>query len=477
MSSILERRVARRQESFPLLPYLVATPSPNSVNNSILIVGGGVAGLSAAVHLSRAGCSVTLIERRQHLGGRTYSFQDETTGDTVDNGQHLLMGCYAETLRYLDLIGSRRLARLQRSLHIDFADVATGRKAALHAAPLPAPLHMFAGLLQLPTLTRRDKLRLLTIGLELLWSSPRKEYALQHMTVEHWLRELGQSESARRYLWDVIAIGSLNDAPDRVSALPFFRVLRTAFFGKRSNASLLIPTVGLSELLIHPARDFIESHNGRTIMGTAVSQVVLREGRTAGVRTGSNELPASHVILAVPQHAVGAMLPDAAFARSAAQLTSSPIITVNLWFDRTVMEEDLIALLNGRMQWAFNRSRMLGSTKEGQYVACVLSGAGDFVMLEKDELVEMALKDLRAIFPAVGNSHVRHSLVVKEMRATFAAVPGSEQLRPNTSTSVPGLFIAGDWTNTGFPATIEGAILSGRMAAESVLADVNIGGN
>ena len=442
------------------------------MNLPVIIVGGGVAGLSAAVHLAHAGRSVTLFDRRQHLGGRTYSFRDETTGDTVDNGQHLLMGCYADTLRYLDLIGSRPLARLQRSLHIDFADVLTGRKTALHAAPLPAPFHVFGGLLRLPTLTTRDKVRLLTMGLELLWSAPWKEYALQHMTVEHWLRELGQSESARRHLWDVIVIGSLNDAPDRVSALLFFRVLRKAFFGRRSNASLLIPTVGLSELLVNPARAFIENHRGQAITGTAIAQVVIRDGRAAGVRTAAHELPASHVILAVPHHTVGTLLPDSAFARSAAQLASSPIITVNLWFDRSVMEEEFVALLNGRMQWAFNRSRMLGSSKEGQFVACVLSGAGDLVMLEKDELVGMALKDLGAVFPAVAGAQVRHSLVVKEMRATFAPVPGSEKFRPGTTTDIPGLFLAGDWTNTGFPATIEGAVLSGRMAAETVLADL-----
>ncbi|MEK6649485.1 MAG: FAD-dependent oxidoreductase, partial [Bacteroidota bacterium] len=189
-------------------------------------------------------------------------------------------------------------------------------------------------------------------------------------------------------------------------------------------------------------------------------------------RTAAHELPASHVILAVPHHTVGTLLPDSAFARSAAQLASSPIITVNLWFDRSVMEEEFVALLNGRMQWAFNRSRMLGSSKEGQFVACVLSGAGDLVMLEKDELVGMALKDLGAVFPAVAGAQVRHLLVVKEMRATFAPVPGSEKFRPGTTTDIPGLFLAGDWTNTGFPATIEGAVLSGRMAAETVLADL-----
>jgi zeta-carotene desaturase len=163
------------------------------------------------------------------------------------------------------------------------------------------------------------------------------------------------------------------------------------------------------------------------------------------------------------------MFPDSALAHTAAQLESSPIITVNLWFDRGVMDREFVALLNGRMQWAFDRSRIFGSRAPGQYVACVLSGAADSVLLDKDELVEMALNDLGAVFPAVKGAHVRHSLVVKEMRATFSPVPGSEKLRPEPRTETPGLFLAGDWTNTGLPATIEGAILSGRRAAEAVL--------
>jgi squalene-associated FAD-dependent desaturase len=435
----------------------------------IVVVGGGLAGLSAAVHLTAAGRPVHLFDRRQHLGGRTYSWRDDVTGDTVDNGQHLLMGCYAETLRYLDLIGSRHLAKLQPSLRIDFADVASGRRSTLRAGWLPAPLHVFTGLLGLNTLSWRDKLRLLPLGIELLWSAPWKEYALQHMSVEYWLKELRQSETARRHLWDVIAIGSLNDHPSRVSALPFFHVLRTAFFGKRSNASLLVPKVGLSELLVHPAQKFIESRGGSVNTGSAVSGVVIKDGRSVGVRVGSREVPASSVILAVPHYAITALLQHSSSPLPASNFSSSPIITVNLWFDRQVMEPEFVALLNSRMQWAFNRSRIVGHTGDGQYIACVISGANEFVDEEKEALVQMAVDDLAAVFPDVRQTTIRHSLVVKEIRATFTPVPGSETWRPNAKTETPGLYLAGDWTNTGYPATIEGAVLSGRRAAEEIL--------
>lgn len=439
------------------------------MSDPIIIVGGGVAGLSAAVHLAAAGRAVHLIDRRQHLGGRTYSWRDDVTGDTVDNGQHLMMGCYAETLRYLDLIGSRHLARLQASLRIDFADVATGRRAALRAAWLPAPLHVFAGLLRLRTLSAGDKFRLVPLGVELLWSAPWKEFALQHMSVDYWLKELRQSENARRLLWDVIAIGSLNDHPDRVAALPFFRVLRTAFFGRRSNASLLIPTVGLSDLLVHPARKFIEARGGTVTTGTAISEILVRDGRAVGVLAGAQEWRADAVIAAVPHHALRQVCASIPAADAGAKLTSSPIITVNLWFDRDVIPDELVALLNGRMQWAFNRSRLVGHSGQGQCVACVISGADAFVDEEKATLVQMAVDDLAAVYPEVRSAVVVRSLVVKEIRATFTPAPGTENLRPETKTNIQGLFLAGDWTNTGYPATIEGAMLSGRRAAEAVM--------
>lgn len=380
-----------------------------------------------------------------------------------------MMGCYAETLRYLDLIGSRHLANLQPSLRIDFADVATGRHAALRAGWLPAPLHVFTGLLGLSTLSVADKLRLFPLGIELLWSAPWKEYALQHMSVEYWLKELRQSETARRHLWDVIAIGSLNDHPSRVSALLFFRVLRTAFFGKRSNASLLVPSVGLSELLVHPARKFIEAHGGSVTTGSAVSEVTIGDGRAVGVRVGPHEVAASSVILAVPHYSITPLLPHSFTPPAAGGFASSPIITVNLWFDRPVMEPELVALLNGRMQWAFNRSRIVGHAGEGQYIACVISGAAEYVDEEKEVLVRMAVDDLAAVFPAARSASIRHSLVVKEIKATFTPVPGSETWRPGPKTETSGLYLAGDWTNTGYPATIEGAVLSGRKAAEVVL--------
>ena len=433
-----------------------------------IIVGGGVAGLSAAVALTTRGKRVLLVERRQHLGGRTYSFRDDTTADIVDNGQHLMMGCYRQTLAYLRQIGSDGLVTLQPRLHIPFADVSNGQRSLLRSGFLPAPLHVLTGLLRLTSLPLKDRVALVRVGIELLWTAPWKEYALSEMTVDHWLTGLGQSEIARKHLWDVIAIGSLNDNPGVVAALPFFRVLRAAFFGKRSNASLLIPTAGLSEILVDPARRYIEGHGGDVVTGMAADAVSISGRTVKGVQLSSGEeVSAPAVIVAAPHYAAADILHDKDMTQPLSQLETAPIITVNLWFDREVMTEPMIALLNGRMQWVFNRSSMVGSASSGQYLSCIISGARYHVEREKSELIAQAIEDLTPVLPKIAEARLVHTLVIKEVRATFSPRPGTDALRPGTSTAYPGLFLAGDWTKTGLPATIEGAIVSGNNASEA----------
>ncbi len=473
----------------------------------VLVIGGGLSGLSAAVELVAREARVLLVEQRRHLGGRTYSFIDETTGDVVDNGQHLLMGCYHETRRYLKTIGSEHLAELQPALRIDFLHPERGR-TTLQASQLPSPLHVLTGLFQLKTMPVRDRLKLINVGMALLWSSPRKEDRLAAMTVDEWLMSLGQSETNRKYLWDIIAIGSLNDDPRKVSALPFFKVLEAAFMGTREDASLMIPRVGLSELLCDPAERLLKSCRSEVKLGSGLEEIMTDGVRVSGVRCSDGSLlTADAYISAVPWYALNALLhyrrasgvhlpavsssaglPQNTGANTThhpiqpfeaiTQFESSPIITINIWFDRPVMEMELAALLESRVQWVFNRSRMLrkqqadGSMQTAadnrQYLSMVISGAAEYVEMEKGQLVAIAAEDLARVLPAVRDARVVHSLVIKEKRATFSPVPGLEKLRPSARTPFENLFLAGDWTDTGLPSTIEGAVMSGRRAAEEI---------
>ncbi|MBI4428804.1 MAG: FAD-dependent oxidoreductase [Ignavibacteriales bacterium] len=437
------------------------------MSHDVIVVGAGLAGLSAAVDLSLRGHKVLVLEQRPKPGGRTYSFVDETTGDVVDNGQHLLMGCYYETRLYLREIGSDSLATLQPGLQIDFLHPEKGM-ASLACPPLPAPMHILAGLFQLRTLTFADRLKLLRVGVELQWTSTQKERRLERMTVEEWLVSLGQSDQNRKYLWDIIAIGTLNDKPDSVSALLFFRVLRTAFLGSRENSCLLIPRCGLSELLVDPAVRYIQSRGGAVKTGHGVTSLKTSGDRVVkAVCEEGSHFESRAFISAVPHYALPAIL-DGKASASAGRFQSSPIITINLWLDREILENEFLALLDSRIQWIFNKSRLFGKSKRtaGQYLALVMSGAEDFVGLDKNILVDIAMEDLGRAIPATNHAKVIHSLVVKEKRATFSPKPGTESLRPSATTNLVNLFLAGDWTNTGFPATIEGAVISGRKAAQ-----------
>lgn len=447
--------------------------------HDVIIIGGGLSGLSAAVELvapRRHGLKICLLEQKRFLGGRTYSFTDKATGDVVDNGQHLLMGCYHETRRFTKLILSDHLAVLQPNLHIQF--LRPGREAAALSCPsLPAPFHVLVGLLKLKSLTLSDRRKLLNVGMALLLQTRRPE-ELDSITVDEWLRQLGQSEENRKYLWDVIAVGSLNDDPAKVSALMFFRVLRTAFFGKKENASILIPKVGLSEYLIQPAERYLKSHGGEIELGVGVERIAIDGNRVASVEcSDGRRRSAGGFILAIPHYDFMKLIKDAdgwkgGEYKEIFRFQSSPIITINLWLDRIVFENEFAAVLDSNIQWIFNKTSILNTSQTDgrwkQYLSIVISGAERYIGLDKDEIVKIAMEDLCAILPMSQPTRVVHSIVIKEKRATFLPAPGLNHCRPGTTTPFQNLFLAGDWTDTGFPSTIEGAVLSGHKAANQV---------
>jgi squalene-associated FAD-dependent desaturase len=440
------------------------------VTYDVIILGGGLAGLSAAVELCARGYKILLLEQRPRLGGRTYSFVDETTGDIVDNGQHLLMGCYHETRSYLEQIGSGHLATLQPHLRIDFLRP-NKPAASLSCPPLPAPFHILGGLIGLSTVSLADRLKLLRVGLALQRTSAEKERRLDSLTVDEWLETLGQSAENRKYLWDVIAIGSLNDSPQSVSALLFFRVLRAAFLGKRENSSLLVPRAGLSELLVDPAARFIESHGGEIKLRSGATKLEKDGGRIKAVRCeDGSSYQADFFISAVPHTAVSGLLESESLSHIR-YFSSSPIITINLWLDREILDKDFTAVLDSRIQWIFNRTALLSrkSSHAHQYLSIVISAATDFIEKGGNHLVQIAVDDLRTILPEASRAHVVHSLIIKEKRATFTPKPGLESQRPSPRSEFENLFLAGDWTATGYPATIEGAVMSGKRAAGLVL--------
>jgi hydroxysqualene dehydroxylase len=453
-------------------------------NCTSIIIGGGLSGLSAAVELCAHGHKILLLDQHQYCGGRAYSFIDAATGDTVDNGQHLMMGCYYATKRFLRLIGTEHLTFLQPTLRIQYLHPTLASSSFL-CPRLRAPFHMLGGLLRFTTIPLKNRLEMLRVAKELLRTSPFKEQELDQMTVDEWLSELGQSPISKKFLWDVITIGALNNHPKKVSALMLFRVLRAAFLGKQEHSSFLLPRAGLSEVLVTPAVEFIRKNGGTILFGKEVSKFYVRDEKIISVLTqDGKEFHAPVVISAIPWFGIDRLLhnsverPELVLRTPSRELCdldrfkASPIISIQLWFDRMILEEEFAAMIDTRVQWVFNKSwvfqRQPGSGAANQHLSLVISGAQEFTEMSKEELIAFAVKDLRRVLPKAKDARLLHSIVLKEKRATFSPEPGLEAIRPLPRTSISNLFLAGDWTNTGFPATIEGAIMSGRKSAELV---------
>ncbi|MBP6671803.1 MAG: hydroxysqualene dehydroxylase HpnE [Bacteroidetes bacterium] len=437
----------------------------------VLIIGGGLAGLAAGVQLSLSGHSILLIEQKPRLGGRTYSFIHPETGDEVDNGQHLMMGCYHSTLKYLQMIGRSELVEIQKNLSIVFRKE-NARPAFLRTSSLPAPLNVLTGMLTFDALTFSERLSLLRVGIQLILKDPDTDEHLRSVTVAQWLDELKQPEVNKKYLWDVIAVGALNDSTKKISAALFVKVLKSAFFGSRMNSSMVIPKKGLSPVLVDGAEEFILKHNGAVLLNMTVRTIEKKNGIIDQVILENGEIiRPKAVISAVPYFDLPKLFPkpEEIGVRSIDRFVSSPIITIHLWFDAHFMQEQFAALLDSPFHWVFNKSMIYSKTNEGlMYLALVVSGAHDLVEKEKDELTELAHNELKRFYPAAAAATVVHALIIREKRATFSPFVGLEQIRPAASTLIRNLFLAGDWTATTLPATIEGAVQSGCGAADAV---------
>jgi squalene-associated FAD-dependent desaturase len=446
----------------------------------VAIIGGGFAGLAAGVELAAHGFAVVLFEARPRLGGRAYSFRDDETGEIVDNGQHALMGCYRDTLAFLDRIGATHKLERQRNLCVQMVHPERGA-GAIACTALPSPLHLLTGILRYPLLTRAERLRALLGGMQVMGMRRRRDPRLAEWTVGRLLTALRQSPNARASFWDPVAVATLNESPQRAAAAPFAEVLARAFFRSRADSQFVLPKVGLSELYTDDAHRYIEGRGGRVELRSPVADVVVSGSHVAALRLRDGaRLEADACISAVPPKALASLLPDAfrnggglpaldALAFDAFE--TSPIVSVHLWFNRPVLVHAFAGLIGTTTQWLFNRSQLTDHTYNGtgrQCVSAVISAGRDLVDRPTAKIVTTVLADLHAMLPAARTAHLLQSVVVKEKQATISATPAAERLRPLATTPIANLFLAGDWTSTGLPPTIESAVFSGRRAAELV---------
>ncbi len=448
----------------------------------VVVVGGGFAGLSAAVDLVSRGARVAVLESRPRLGGRATSYRDRVTEEAVDNGQHVLFGCYHETFRFLRRLGVERDVRLQDSLAMTSVDH-DGRPIRFRCPHLPPPLHLLGALIdwdELPWSDRVASLRLLAplrharrgAGAPALPVS--SETTEVRETVTQWLVRHGQGGEVRRLLWEPLALAALNQSADVAMAGPFLRVLGALSGSGKQDSAVGLPARPLEQFYAEPARRYIESRGG-VVRTRARARVSLTDNSRMGVEANRQSFTAPTLIAAVPWHGLARLFdpPPPALTgimRRAAAMTASPIVTVHLWFDGPVFLEDLFTGLLGRTtHWIFDKRGVFGPS--ASHLTLVSSAAAAIVERSNAQLVEVALADVRRVVPMARGVALKHTLVIRERHATFSLAAGQPQ-RPATRTVVRGLFLAGDWIETGLPGTIEGAVVSGHRAAAAAFQDL-----
>lgn len=448
-----------------------------------VVVGGGLAGMTAALVLADHGLQVTLVEGRPRLGGLAFSFR---RGDLwVDNGQHVFLRCCTAYRGFVDRVGAADLVTLQSRLDVPVLDVAgahpgttTGmRLGRLRRTALPVPLHLAASLARYPHLTPRDRLAAARAAWALRALDP-ADPALDRRDFAGWLREHGQSGRAIEALWDLVGIATLNARAHQVSLALAAMVFRTGLLSRPGAADIGWAHAPLGEIHHTRAHAALRRSGARVLLRSRAVEITADQdtgGHTVAVESGpsrAERLNADIVVLAVPHTEAHPLLPKGALDHPdrLLEIGTAPILNVHVVYDRPVLRRPFFAALGSPVQWVFDRTASSGLTGGGQYLAVSQSAAHDEIDLPTAELRARYLPELERLLPAARGAQVRDFFVTRERTATFAPTPGVGGLRPGPGTGVPGVYLAGAWTATGWPATMEGAVRSGLRAAREAVA-------
>ena len=441
----------------------------------VAIVGGGLAGLAVAASLVDRGLRITVFESRPRLGGRASSFQDPATGELVDNCQHVSMTCCTNLADFGRKVGVGGLFRRVREFRFLSPE---GRTATLAAGKLPAPLHLAGSFLRANYLTWPERLRV-AYGVARL---AKAKSGRAGEPFANWLRRHGQTDRTIERYWGTVLVSALNERLDRMDFGHARKVFLDGLLRHRDGYQIEIPLAPLGEIYGSRLERWLADRGVEVALTTGVRSVeVDDEGHLAGLRLrAGGSVEADFVVIAAPFDRVAGLLPPPILGRipgldGLERIEASPITGVHLWFDRQVCPHEHVVVVGRLIQWIFDHSAIQGrSTPDGlgQYLQVVISASYDLLGMDKRQILDAVLADLGAIWPASKAANLTRSWVVTEHGATFAARPGIDGLRPEQRTPIDGLFLAGDWTATGWPATMEGAVRSGYLAAEGVLEDL-----
>ena len=472
----------------------------NPSHPTVAVAGGGLAGLAAACALADSGFGVSLFERRPYLGGRASSYEHPGTGEVVDNCQHVLFRVCTNLVEFYERIGVAD--RIHWYDEMTFIEPG-GRQTVMHASALPAPLHTAPSFLRFPFLGAADKFAISRAIVALTLSTPRDD---GHSFLE-WCRRHGQTEQAIQRFWKPILVSALSEDLDRISVSYAAQVVRESMKAPAAR-HMGVPGIPLTALYNH-AGDYIRVRDGKIRFRSSL-ETFSPESQQVRVRVGGQYEPFDYLVLALPCDVLARVLPDdpeaAPLREHLSHFESSPITGIHLWFDRQISELDHAVLLDRTIQWMFHKSRLLtnraalavvpttallggfgeghdfsrtnsgvpgdgalDSEAQGSYIELVVSSSKSLIDKSRAEIVELALKEVREFFPAARSANLVKSTVIKEVNATFSPRPGIDAFRPPQATAWPRVFLAGDWTATGWPATMEGAVRSGYLAAEALL--------
>src|SRR5690348_14800282 len=453
-------------------------------SQSVLVIGGGLAGLACAVALTEAGIDVQLFEKRPRLGGRatSYSLPD---GDEVDNCQHVTLGCCTNLDDFYRRAGAAGKIRFYSRLY--FAD-RQGCRFTMQASRLPAPLHMAPSFLTFEALSFADKRSIARAMLAITWAGGRPAGAAGASMLD-WLSRMKQTRGAIDRFWRVVLVSALDEELGRMDARYGIDVFWKGFLANRGGYRIGIPAVPLGELY-EGCLQAIAARGGmiRTRAGVREIRLCNRKFAHAVLEDGS-EICANACISAVPHSVLLSMLPrelgeEEGPLAALKNIRTSPITGVHLWFDRFVMGKPFLPLLEHTTQWIFNKSLLYAVAESGkqepeirgaetstggQYLQLVISASYDLVPRSRQEIIDACLRDLADVLPATREAKLKKGTVIKEIHATFSPEPGVDRWRPKQEIGVENLYLAGDWTQTGWPATMEGAVRSGYLAAEALL--------
>jgi squalene-associated FAD-dependent desaturase len=444
---------------------------------SAIVIGGGLAGLACGVALAEAGWRVRLFEQKPFLGGRATSYV-LPNGEHVDNCQHVTLGCCTNLADFYRRVGSADKIKFFDELV--FLDP-QGRRGTMKAGLLPAPFHMTGSFLTFAPLSMRDKLSIARAMLDIVAAKGKTADLIEGggISMLEWLRRRRQTKGAIERFWRVVLVSALDEELDRTDARYGVDVFWKAFLMNSTGYRMGVPVVPLAELYAG-CKAAIENRGGEVTLRSPVRSLHAEGATIRSVQfDAGREESADAYVFAVAHDALFDLMPESIrlaepSLANLSKIKTAPITGVHFWFDRPVMDEPFVTLLDTNTQWIFNKSMLYGEQKgtsnnQEQYLQMVISASYELLKKSRQEIIDLCLREVRQTLPRAQAAQLMKSTVIKEVAATFSPQPGVDRWRPKQETKIPGLFFAGDWTATGWPATMEGAVRSGYLAAEAVL--------